>query len=535
MSFVFNDANMQQMSFLDTYHTLTDREKRFLERSWAKYFAEHIFPKIDEKPYAVLYSEKDSRPNTPVNVQVGALIIKEFTGLSDEEMMEALMFDIRFQYALHTTSFLEQPMSDRTLGRFRERCSTYEKETGIDLLHDTLVSLSVEMAEMMKLDLSLKRMDSLMVSSNIKKMSRLELLYTCVANLVKEVAQHRKELPEGLKHYIQADDRNRVIYHNRSEETADRIAVILKDAITLKELCGCSYDESSNYQLLLRVLKEQAVENEDGTLRLRTKEDGGMNASMLQNPADPDATYREKAGKQNRGYVANVIEAAGESGSIVTDYQYEKNTSSDSQFMKDYLEKEEVHTQPVTVVTDGAYSGKVNEELAKEKNVKLVTTNLTGREAEDIAADFEFNEEGTKVKKCAGGFEPKSCSYNPQTGQCTASFCRSQCEQCPHKEQCHPKFFKRTCRKTISANTKRRAKQQRYRGTEEFKKLSNFRNGVETIPSILRRKYHVDHMPVRGLIRSKLFFGCKMGALNFSKFCKYMEGCVSCAQNAVIA
>lgn len=535
MSFVLNDANIQQMSFLDAYHTLTDREKKFLEKSWAKYFAEHIFPKIDEKPYAVLYSEKDSRPNTPVNVQVGALIIKEFTGLSDEEMLEALMFDIRFQYALHTTSFLEQPMSDRTLGRFRERCSTYEKETGIDLLHDTLVSLSVEMAEMMKLDLSLKRMDSLMVSSNIKKMSRLELLYTCVANLAKEVAQQIKELPEGLRHYIQADDRNRVIYHNRSEETADRIAVILKDAITLKELCGCSYDESSNYQLLLRVLKEQAVENEDGTLRLRTKEDGGMNASMLQNPADPDATYREKAGKQNRGYVANVIEAAGESGSIVTDYQYEKNTCSDSQFMKDYLEKEEVHTQPVTVVTDGAYSGKANEELAKEKKVKLVTTNLTGREAEDIAADFEFNEEGTKVKKCAGGFAPKSCSYNPQTGQCTASFCRSQCEQCPHKEQCHPKFFKRTCRKTISANTKRRAKQQRYRGTEEFKKLSNFRNGVETIPSILRRKYHVDHMPVRGLIRSKLFFGCKMGALNFSKFCKYMEGCVSYAQNAVIA
>lgn len=535
MSFVLNDASMQQMSFLDSYNTLTDREKKFLEKSWAKYFAEHIFPKIDEKPYAVLYSEKDSRPNTPVNIQVGALILKEFTGLSDDEMLQALMFDIRFQYALHTTSFPEQPMSDRSLGRFRERCSAYEKETGTDLLHDTIVSLSGEMAEMMKLDLSLRRMDSLMVASNIKKMSRLELLYTCVANLVKEVAEHKEELPEGLQHYIQADDRNRVIYHNRSEETADRISAILKDAVTLKELCGCRYDESSSYQLLLRVLKEQAVENEDGTLRLRTKGDGGMGASILQNPADPDATYREKAGKQNRGYVANVTEAAGENGSIVTDYQYEKNTHSDSQFMKDCLEKEEKHAEPVTVAADGAYSGSANEELAAEKNVKLVTTNLTGREAEDSAADFEFNEEGTKVEKCAGGFGPKSCSYNPRTGQCTASFCRSQCEQCPHRGQCRPKFFKRTCRKTISANTKRRAEQQRYRGTEEFRKLSHFRNGVETIPSILRRKYDVDHMPVRGLIRSRLFFGCKIGALNFGKFCRYMQGCAGYAQNTVMA
>ena len=125
------------------------------------------------------------------------------------------MFDIRFQYALHTTSFLEQPMSDRTLGRFRERCSAYERETGIDLLHDTIVSLSGEMAEMMKLDLSLKRMDSLMVASNIKRMGRLELLYTCVANLVKEAAARKEGLPEELKHYAQADDRNRVIYQDR--------------------------------------------------------------------------------------------------------------------------------------------------------------------------------------------------------------------------------------------------------------------------------------------------------------------------------
>ena len=271
MSFVLNDASMQQMSFLDSYNTLTDREKKFLEKSWAKYFAEHIFPKIDERPYAVLYSGKDSRPNTPVNIQIGALIIKEFKGLSDDELLEALMFDIRFQYALHTTSFLEQPMSDRTLGRFRERCSAYERETGIDLLHDTIVSLSGEMAEMMKLDLSLKRMDSLMVASNIKRMGRLELLYTCVANLVKEAAARKEELPEELKHYAQADDRNRVIYHNRSEETSEKIAAILKDAVTLKELCGSRYDESSSYQLLLRVLKEQTVQNEDGTLRLRTK------------------------------------------------------------------------------------------------------------------------------------------------------------------------------------------------------------------------------------------------------------------------
>ena len=48
--------------------------------------------------------------------------------------MDSLLFDIRFQYALHTTSFKEQPVSDRTFSRFRRRCLTYETETGIDLI-----------------------------------------------------------------------------------------------------------------------------------------------------------------------------------------------------------------------------------------------------------------------------------------------------------------------------------------------------------------------------------------------------------------
>lgn len=533
MSFVLNSSDEQQLSLFNSFNSLTDREKRFLDKSWAKYFAEYIFPKIDEKPYAVLYSGKDSRPNTPVNIQIGALLIKELTNLSDEELLNSLMFDIRFQYALHTTSFIEQPLSDRTLGRFRARCNTYETEHGVDLLHNTITALSAEMAEIMKIDTTLKRMDSLMVASNIKRMGRLELLYTCTANLAKELSQNM-ELPKELQHYVQADDKNQVIYHNHSDETADKIATVLTEAALLKELCGTDYAESASYQLLLRVLEEQAVLNDDGTYRLRTKEDGGMNASILQNPADPDATYREKGGKQNRGYVANVVEASGENGSLVEDYQYEQNIHSDSQFMKETLESMEVQDETVTIITDGAYSGAENEQLAEEKNIHLVTTNLTGRQTDDIMADFEFSENGQEVLRCPDGHVPKSCSYNAATGQCTVSFQKNYCEQCPHKNQCHPKMFKRVSRKTVSAKSSQRAKQQRERSTEEFKQQTRFRNGVETIPSILRRKYNIDKIPVRGLIQSRFFFGCKIGALNIKKFCQYMQSLNKCASKAVV-
>ena len=123
MSFVKNYN--QQLTVLDSTFNLTEREKRMLEKSWAKTFADKVFPAIDENIFSVLYSEKASRPNTPVNVIVGALILKEALNVTDYEIVEAMAFDIRYQYALHTTSFEEQPISDRNLSRFRARVLSY--------------------------------------------------------------------------------------------------------------------------------------------------------------------------------------------------------------------------------------------------------------------------------------------------------------------------------------------------------------------------------------------------------------------------
>ena len=80
---------------------------------------------------------------------------------------------------------------------------------------------------------------------------------------------------------------------------------------------------------------------EDGSLRLKTAEDGEMTSTILQNPSDSDATYREKAGKQHRGYSANITESVGEGNSVVTDYQYDQNIHSDSDFLKEHLDATE--------------------------------------------------------------------------------------------------------------------------------------------------------------------------------------------------
>ncbi|SFG61754.1 hypothetical protein SAMN05216356_1151, partial [Oribacterium sp. WCC10] len=82
MSFATNSS--QQISLFDSTSNLTQREVKMLEKSWAKFFSENIFPAIDEEPFRVLYSDQPSRRNTPINVIIGALIIKEMFQLTDE-------------------------------------------------------------------------------------------------------------------------------------------------------------------------------------------------------------------------------------------------------------------------------------------------------------------------------------------------------------------------------------------------------------------------------------------------------------------
>lgn len=535
MAFVANDN--QQLTLTDSILNLTQREKRFLEKSWAKPFAEKVFPAIDESIFSVLYSDKVSRPNTPVNVIVGALILKEALGDTDDELVEALMFDVRYQYALHTTSFEEQPLSDRTLSRFRARVLAYETEHDVDLIHECIVKMAKEIAEFMKISPNMQRMDSLMVAANIRNLSLLELFYTCVANLAKIMNEREVSLPDKQRHYIEKDDYNRYIYHKRDQDVVERTISTMHDAEKLIAICDTTgdFDDTSEYQLLIRLLKEQTIFDNDGSRRLRKKEEKENPSEVLLNPSDPEATFRYKAGGKHLGYVGNIIESVGKSGSLITDYGYEKNTYTDNQFMKDYLEKQGFYEDGAFMVADGAYSGEANSELAASHNLKLVTTNFTGRKPDEIYASFKFTENGQFLLECVNGCQPEDCSYDSGNERSVAYFKTEDCNSCPYRERCQPRFLKNRVRKEVSWKSVGRAKQLEYMKTEEFRQYAHFRNGVEAIPSLLRRRYRVDKIPTHGKKRTRLYFGFKIAALNFQKLLDYNNSLASCAKTEMTA
>ncbi|MBQ1507145.1 MAG: transposase, partial [Ruminococcus sp.] len=116
-------------------------------------------------------------------------------------------------------------------------------------------------------------------------------------------------------------------------------------------------------------------------------------------------------------------------------------------------------------------------------------------------ADFEMSEDGKRVLKCPGGHEPRTCNYNRQTQQCLLSFDREHCVNCPFQDQCKPKIYKRVAKKSVSRKSVVRAQVRKQMQTERFRFMAKIRNGVETIPSLLKNRYHANEMPVHGLQR----------------------------------
>ena len=62
--------------------------------------------------------------------------------------------------------------------------------------------------------------------------------------------------------------------------------------------------------------------------------------------------------------------------------------------MKDYLEQQDTFDEGAFIVADGAYSGETNSQIAASHNLKLITTNFTGRKPDEIYADFKFSNDG---------------------------------------------------------------------------------------------------------------------------------------------
>lgn len=467
-----------------------------------------------------------SRPNTPVNVIIGAMLLKQAYGLTDEEVVEEIAFDIRWQEALHTTSFREQPFSDRTLSRFRERLLAYEEKTEEDLFKEEMESLAGLFAASMNISGRLKRMDSMTVSSACRRMGRLTVVYECVRQMAEALHQMGMDelLTDGLMKYVEEEPRMDPGYRLSAEKVKQDLAARIRDGYRLWFACGDAMDplrELSEYRHLERMLGDQTEVDLGDDVRIRLKENREIAADSLQNPSDEDATYRVKGGKGSVGYVGNLVGIKGENGSIIESYDLRANSTPDTAFAKAELDRIGTPAEKTTLVTEGSYGSGELLEQAEKQGIDFVTTALNGTETNPMIGNFELDEAG-RIARCPGGAEPYQRKYNPVTGVFTARFAREDCARCPYRNNCPKSGSRKHEEVWFTSKQRLRAKARERLGNEEMRRLKNIRNGIEAVPSLLRRRYGADTIPVRGLKRTALWFGAAIGALNAVRFLNWM-------------
>jgi hypothetical protein len=196
-----NDEHLQT-SLLESTNWMNPRIVKKLKNSWAPIFYEHVFCKIDEKLFTVLYSDTGS-PNSPVNILLSLELVKHMRNISDDDLIDSFYFDYLVSYAVGIRTLGELNLAEETLYNFRSRIYSYllEHPKEEDLIFGQFIKLTQNFAKTAGISLTEQRMDTTMFMSNIKKAGRLTLSFDVLYMAIKAIPKEKQtaELAEVPK------------------------------------------------------------------------------------------------------------------------------------------------------------------------------------------------------------------------------------------------------------------------------------------------------------------------------------------------
>lgn len=433
-----NEAHLQAPLF-STVDELPSKLQERLEKSWAGAFYHSLFKQIDEGPFAVLYAEEDSRPNTPVNVLVGLEALKAGNGWTDEEMYDAFCYDLQVRYALGYRSLGEGHFELRTVYNFRKRLAKHMQETGENLIEKVFADVTDKQLQTLAVKTGKLRMDSTQVASNIQNSSRLQLLVEVlqrVHRLLKE--EEQAAYGELFAPYIKGKAHH-YVYRLRGayEEHIQRIGEVMAQLVV--DLAA-DYEEEPAYQVLKRVFAEHFVWNEE---EQRPKQGEELRAASLQSPDDWEASYRKKRGEEYVGYVANVTETCDPENDLqlIVHMQTEANVKDDAAMLAEALPELKERFGVEEMYTDGGYNSEAVDDFARDLEVEQKQTAIRGGapSPERVGlADFTLetdNRGRLKRLTCLGG-QTIMGEAGRKPGRYILRFDAEQCAECPLHDRC---------------------------------------------------------------------------------------------------
>jgi hypothetical protein len=535
------NSKHQQPALISAASELPEKQRKRLESSWAGTFYKEFFSRIDEQSFAVLYSEKDSRPNVPVNVLVGLEALKAGFGWSDQELYEHYCYDLQVRYALGYDRLGDGDFEIRSLYYFRERLSKYNAEEGVNLLEKAFEQITDAQIVDLKVRTGMQRMDSTQIASNIVSASRLRLLVEAVQRVERILNEaDRERLSETLAPYTK-DSAGHYTYRVKGKEAQqEHLQKIGQTIHALLQELKSAYAAELAYQVLERIFAENFNLLEAGP---RAKENTEISSSCLQSVDDLEATYRTKGTGHYKGYVANITETCDPENEIqlITKVQVAPNHVEDGKLLAEALPNLKERTAIETMLTDGGYGSEVSDDALQEHEVTLIQTAIRGAQPTPNKFSLsDFNIQQDEKGKPNTITCPQGQTVPVLAGRTTgwqARFDPEICANCPFQlnGQCRTQPQKRDPRYLTTFTThEMRAAKRRMNYLAHQDHSHNLRSAVEATVRSVKHPFPAGKLPVRGQFRVTCMAIASAATTNVRRIQRYLITKIKQAEAAKI-
>jgi len=518
------NARHSQDDFFSSANQLPPEKRKKLEASPQWSFYEIIFCHIDETLFECLYSDKASRPNAPINCMVAAMILKHHFGWSFDTLFWQIDFDLLTRAALGLRTLSSTPFVPSTLFDFLHRVFTHHLSTGENLFERVFDGLTADQVTRLGLKTSIQRTDSVLIASNIRDYSRLQLLIEVVLRLHRILSDEEQAAVQDLLAPYLKQTSAKYLYQLEREAIPHELMTLGAIYQTLVEQFRAPYGETEIFRILERVYTEHFTVANDTISVIPGSE---LSGSILQSPDDPDATYRTKRGESSTGYALNAVETAHPDNplNLVVDVSVDPNTTDDAAILHSRLEALTTKTPALNELhTDGAYGSEANDKSLDEAGIVQIQTAVKGRKA---AVDITITATGDATWQVA--CPSQTVDSQPTKTRFKAAFDLAICGACPLAEICqtHPQ---NTCRAFFFTpeDAARNARHRRLAALPPERRT--LRCHVEATMREFVHRLDGHTVSVRGRFKTTLFACSRAISINFGRIFRYQCQCVGAIQ-----
>jgi Transposase DDE domain/Transposase domain (DUF772) len=407
------------------------------EGSFYALLAEHGDRIVSDQDFADCYSSRMGRPSIPPSQLAKVMLLQHRTGVSDEQAMECVGWDLRWKVALGLP-IDHQGWHPTSLTKFRARLLLHKKD---QVALENTLRLARELG---LLDGSLEQIvDSTPMLGAAATQDTVRLVRFAVRKLIDAVTAADADagvlLAGGLEfNYAKPSEKPDCQWRLKGERERmlTRVAQDAQRALTAVEQADGLLDHEpvkQAFELLVELIGQDFDVDEDDVPRLHR----GTRPGRIISTIDPEMQHGRKSSSQRFDGFKLSAAVSNTSEPLIMAVHVAPGGEADGPQAKHLIDAQADERRPGRILGDTAYgNGPVRAELA-DRNVDVLAPVPEGEIVEGRVGKRDFIiDPAAGTVTCPAGHA--AMITTSKKGVRTARISRKACRVCPVKDQCCP-------------------------------------------------------------------------------------------------